>query len=248
MQGSQEFTVRPMLPLYLPAEPIELDVVLHAAPQSLKRLTLKIATFPDANPSNRSVTTVALPTVRPPVLPAPNAKGLWIIEGQLFEGDKLQAVYHSGFWIRDEAFLRSGPRLGVNRDYFELDGRPLAVVGTTYMSSDVQRLYFEHPNVYVWDRDLAQIHDAGLNMIRTGWWSGWDKFCDENGRPYERTLRTLEAYLMTARKNGLPVQFNLFAFLPDVLGGTNQYLDPAAVRQEQILLSALGPAFSEVRV
>jgi len=29
----------------------------------------------------------------------------------------------------------------------------------------------------------------------------------------------MEAYLMTARKHGLPVQFNVFAFLPDVLGG-----------------------------
>ena len=28
------------------------------------------------------------------------------------------------------------------------------------MASDVQRLYFEHPNVYVWNQDLAQIHDA----------------------------------------------------------------------------------------
>ena len=47
-------------------------------------------------------------------------------------------------------------------------------------------------------------------MIRTGWWTGWDKFCDESGQPYERTLRTLEAYLMTARKYSLPVQFNFF--------------------------------------
>ncbi len=70
---------------------------------------------------------------------------------------------------------------------------------------------------------FAQIHDAGLNMIRTGWWTGWDKFCDENGQPYERTLRTIEAYLMTARKYGLPVQFNFFAFLPEVLGGTNAF-------------------------
>ncbi len=244
-QGSEEFTVNPVLPLYLPGEPVELDIV-HAAQPSPKPLTLKIVAFPDANPSNRLIITVALPTVQPPVLPAPNAKGLWIIEGQLFEGDKLQAVYHSGFWIRDEAFLRSGPRLGVNRDYFELDGRPLAVVGTTYMSSDVQRLYFEHPNVYVWDRDLAQIHDAGLNMIRTGWWSGWDKFCDENGRPYERTLRTLEAYLMTARQNGLPVQFNFFAFLPEVLGGTNPYLDPDAIRKQQTLVSSVVARFHDV--
>ena len=131
-------------------------------------------------------------------------------------------------WIRDEAYLHSGPPFSVNRDYFELDGHPLAVVGTTYMSSEVQRLYFEHPNVYMWNQDLGQIHDAGLNMIRTGWWTGWDKFCDENGQPYERTLRTIEAYLMTARKYGLPVQFNIFAFLPDVLGGTNAFLDPAS--------------------
>ncbi len=130
----------------------------------------------------------------------------------------------SGFATK--TILRSGPHLAVNHDYFELDGHPLAVVGTTYMSSEVQRLYFEHPNVYMWNQDIAQIQDAGLNMIRTGWWTGWDKFCDENGQPYERTLRTLEAYLMTARKNGLPVQFNFFAFLPDVLGGANAFLDP----------------------
>jgi hypothetical protein len=114
------------------------------------------------------------------------------------------------------------------------------------MSSEVQRLYFEHPNVYVWSQDLRQIHDAGLNMIRTGWWTGWDKFCDENGRPYERTLRTLEAYLMTARKYSLPVQFNFFAFLPDVLGGTNAFLDPAAVRRQQTLISNVVARFHDV--
>ena len=179
---------------------------------------------PRTSPSNRSTVT-ATPN-EPVLLPAPDGKGLYIIEAQLLEGARVRAMYHSAFWIRDESFLRSGPHLGVNHDYFELDGHPLAVVGTTYMSSEVQRLYFEHPNVYVWNQDLPQIHDAGLNMIRTGWWTGWDKFSDENGQPYDRTLRTLEAYLMTARKYGLPVQFNFFAFLPDVLGGANAFLDP----------------------
>ncbi|PYV54975.1 MAG: hypothetical protein DMG96_19015 [Acidobacteria bacterium] len=114
------------------------------------------------------------------------------------------------------------------------------------MSSEVQRLYFDHPNVAVWDRDLRQIHDAGLNMIRTGWWTGWDKFCDENGVPYERTLRTIEAYLMTARKYGLPVQFNFFAFLPEVLGGVNPYLDPEAVRKQKTLISTVAARFHDV--
>ena len=114
------------------------------------------------------------------------------------------------------------------------------------MSSDVQRLYFEHPNVYVWDRDLAQIQSAKLNMLRAGWWTGWDKFCDENGQPYERTLRTIEAYLMTARKYNLPVQFNFFAFLPEVLGGANPYLDPQAVRKQQTLVGAVTARFHDV--
>lgn len=246
MQGSEEFTVRPVLPLYLPGEPVELEVLWHSAQPTASPLTTKISIFPEQRPSSRSVVTVTLPSSAPVVLPAPNGKGLWTIEAELLDGDKLRALYHCGFWIRDEDYLRSGPRLTVNKDFLELDGHPLAVVGTTYMSSEVQRLYFEHPNVYVWDRDLAQIHDAGLNMLRTGWWTGWEKFCDENGQPYERTLRTLEAYLMTARKNGMPVQFNFFAFLPEVLGGINPYLDPEAVRRQQTLITSVVSRFHDV--
>src|SRR5215471_13851537 len=246
MQSSQEFTVRPVWPLYLSGEPVELEVLWHLTQQPAQPLTVKISTFPQSQPSSRSVTTKSLPSSQPLVLAAPKTRGLWVIEAKLMEGERVRATYQSGFWIRDEAYLTSGPRLTVNQDFFELDGHPLAVVGTTYMSSEVQRLYFEHPNVYVWDRDLAQIHEAGLNMIRTGWWTGWEKFCDENGRPYERTLRTLEAYLMTARKNGLPVQFNLFAFLPEVLGGINPYLDPEAVRRQQTLVASVAERFHRV--
>jgi hypothetical protein len=245
LQSAEEFTVRPVLPLYVHGEPVELQVSWHAATPSAAPLSLKIISYPEAQPSSRSIVNVAS-LIEPVVLPAPEDKGLYIIEAQLLEGNKVRAIYHSGFWIRDESYLRSGPRLSVNHDYFELDGHPLAVVGTTYMSSEVQRLFFEHPNVYGWNQDLGQIHDAGLNMIRTGWWTGWDKFCDENGQPYERTLRTLEAYLMTARKYGLPVQFNFFAFLPDILGGANAFLDPAAVRRQQTLISAVVARFHDV--
>ncbi len=245
LAGEEEFSVRPVLPLYLPGEPVELQALWHAA-QQRSGLSVKVVAFPESQPSNRTTVTASIPATKPIVLPTPSSKGLFIIEAQLLEGEQVRAIYHSGFWVRDEQFLRSGPRLSVNHDYLELDGKPLAVVGTTYMSSEVQRLYFEHPNVYVWNQDLGQIHDAGLNMIRTGWWTGWDKFCDENGQPYERTLRTLEAYLMTARKYGLPVQFNFFAFLPDVLGGTNAFLDPAAVRRQQTLISSVVARFHDV--
>lgn len=246
MTGSEEFLVRPTLPLYLPGEPIELQVTWHASEQPKTPLTLKVAVFPEDQPQNRSEISRPVSASEPLVLPPPKVRGFYIVEAQLIERDQLRAIYRSGFWIRDEAYLRSGPRLTVNKDYFELDGQPLAVMGTTYMSSEVQRLYFDHPNVYVWNKDLAQIHAAGLNMIRTGWWTGWDKLCDETGRPYERTLRTLEAYLMTARKNGLPVQFNFFAFLPDVLGGMNAYVDPAAVQRECNLISSVVARFHDV--
>ena len=244
--GAEEFTVRPVLPLYLPGEPVELKIIQHSTSADGARLSVKITSFPEGEPSKRSSITRALSPSAPIVLPPSAENGLRVVEAQLLDGESVRGVYHSAFWIRDEDYLRSGPRLTVNKDYFEVDGHPLAVVGTTYMSSEVQRLYFEHPNVYVWDHDLAQIHDAGLNMIRTGWWTGWDKFCDENGEPYERTLRTLEAYLMTARKYGLPVQFNFFAFLPDVLGGTNAFLDPEAVRKQQTLISAVCARFHDV--
>ena len=245
-EGAEEFTVRPTLPLYLPGEPVELQVDWHRAESTHGPLSVKITSFHETQPASRSTITSAAPSQKPVVLPAPAGKGLYIIEAQLLDGDRIRAIYHSAFWIRDEEYLRSGPHLGVNQDYFELDGHPLAVVGTTYMSSEVQRLYFEHPNVYVWGLDMAQIHGAGLNMIRTGWWTGWDKFCDENGKPYERTLRTLEAYLMTARRNSLPVQFNFFAFLPDVVGGTNAFLDPQAVRRQQTLISSVVARFHDV--
>jgi len=246
LAGSEEFIVRPLLPLYLPGEPIELNVKWQSAAVATASASIKIAVFPEAMPSSRSETTAPASSTDPIVLPAPSGKGLYIVDARLVDGNTVRAIYHSGFWIRDEDYLRSGLHLSVNKDYFEVDGQPIAVVGTTYMSGEAQRLYFEYPNVYLWNQELGQIHAAGLNMIRTGWWTGWDKFCNENGEPYDRTLRTLEAYLMTARKNGLPVQFNFFAFLPDVLGGVNPYLDPQAVRRQRTLISAVVARFHYV--
>lgn len=246
LRGAEEFIVRPTLPLYAQGEPIEITASWTATTPPASDLTAVITLSPDQAAGQKATQTVKLPLAQPVVFPAPKARGLYTIYAELLEGSEIRATYHSGFWIRDLDYLRSGPRLGVNPNYFELDGHPLAVVGTTYMSSEVQRLFFDHPNVYVWNSDLTQISSAGLNMIRTGWWTGWDKFCDEEGRPYERTLRTLEAFLMTARRHNLPVQFEFFAFLPDVLGGANAYLDPQAVRRQTNLVSAVVARFHDV--
>jgi hypothetical protein len=246
-RGAEEFIVRPVLPLYLPGEPVELTVRWKSTEPAQSGLSVRITVAPDDQPHAPHTTqTVTLPAALPIVIPAPKTRGLFTISAELLDGSQIRAIYHSGFWIRDLDYLRSGPRLSANSNYFELNAQPLAVIGTTYMASDVQRLYFDHPNVYVWNEDLGQISAAGLNMIRTGWWTGWDKFCDEEGRPYERTLRTMEAFLMTARRHGLPVQFEFFAFLPDVLGGGNAYLDPQAVRRQTNLISAVVDRFHDV--
>jgi hypothetical protein len=248
-RGAEEFTVRSVLPLYSPREPVEVDVQWNAAARTPAKVGVLIERARDSHsiPSfPLPPKLMPLPLTKPLVFDPPAEKGLYIITAYLEINGRIRETYQSAFWIRDLDYLRSGPKLGVNKDYFELEGKPLAVIGTTYMSSEVQRLYFDHPNVYVWDQDMRQIHDAGLNMIRTGWWTGWDKFCDENGVPYERTLRTLEAYLMTARKYGLPVQFNFFAFLPEVLGGVNPYLDPEAIRKQKTLISAVAARFHDV--
>ena len=246
LRGSEEFVAAPVLPLYLPGEPVQIDVRwIGENPENLP-LKATISIHSESSPSDQETQTVDIPANEPAVFHAPASKGYHVVEAQLYEGSSLRAVYRSAFWTRDEDYLRSGPRMTVDANYFQLDGRPLAVVGTTYMSSEVQRLYFDHPNVFIWDRDMALIHSAGLNMLRTGWWTGWDKVCDEEGRPYDRALRTLEAYLMTARRNGLPVQFNFFAFLPDVLGGENPYLDPQAVRRQTNLISMVTARFHDV--
>ena len=190
MQGSEEFTARPAMPLYLPAEPVEVEVHWTSAQKNNPTPLLENHHISCRSPHGTDLSDGCLPRFRSRSnCLRPDSKGLHVIEAELLDDGKPRAIYRSGYWIRDEAYLRSGPRITVNPDYLELDGNPLAVVGTTYMASEVQRLFFEYPNVYVWNRDLSQIHGAGLNMIRTGWWTGWDKFCDENGDPYERTLR-----------------------------------------------------------
>jgi hypothetical protein len=102
------------------------------------------------------------------------------------------------------------------------------------------------PNAYVWDRDMAQIHAAGLNMIRTGLWTAWQHLLAPDGHMSEPAMRSVEAFLMCARHNELPVQFNLFAFYPDEFGGENGYLDPAALNAESLYAQSLVERFHAV--
>jgi hypothetical protein len=239
VQQNDRFTLRPRLPLFLPGESLELQ---YDGPSVGDQLQIKVTAEQNGKPVEMTVPADASHSI---VLPADAASGtgLHTIEATLLRNGKPLRTYRSGFWMRDWNYLLSGPKLGVGPDYFTLDGKPLPVVGTTYMSSDVQRMYLIKPNAYVWDRDMAQIHGDGLNMIRTGLWTAWEPLLNSNGEVSESALRTIEAFLMCARHNHLPVQFNLFSFYPGNFGGENGYLDPSGLHAQEVFVRSLSARF-----
>jgi hypothetical protein len=93
---------------------------------------------------------------------------------------------------------------------------------------------------------MKQISDAGINMLRTGLWTDWDLVTGNTDVATERTLRTVEAFLMTARRYRLPVQFTFFSFMPEVFGGINPYLDPEALRRENEFVTSIARPFARV--
>ena len=248
LRKNDHFAFRPRVPLFLPGEALEF----------LFKPSDPVAEQPDGDRLRVRVTsedggvlydqTAAFPGAHRLTLPASaeGGHGFHTVEATLIRDGKPVRVYRSGYWMRDWKYLQSGPKLTVGSDYFELDGKPLPVVGTTYMSGDVARMYLMQPNAYVWDQDMAQIHGAGLNMIRSGLWTAWKPELAANGQMSEDSLRKVEAFLMCARHNGLPVQFNLFAFYPDEFGGANGYLDPAALQAESRYAESVVARFSDV--
>jgi len=148
-------------------------------------------------------------------------------------------TFRQGFWGFDGELLRAGEPLSVDRDYFIKDGRPLPIVGMTYMTSDVARKFLFMPNCAVWDRDMAQMVSAGINLLRTGIWTAWRQVMFVDGHPSEEVLRAIDAFFLTCKKYGLEVTFNFFAFTPEAWEGENPYLDPRSVEAQKRLIAAV---------
>ena len=247
LEGASHFRVQIATPLLLPGEPIVINATWQGFGTPPPSANLEIVVQPERGELIRREVAFASadwPASQRIDLPSSSGTGFHTVTATLRAGSRT-IISRTGFWMRDLDYLRSGPKLSVDRDFFQLDGKPLPVVGTTYMSSDAQRLFFAEPNPYVWDHDMAQLAGAGLNMLRTGWWSGWDDLI-EGSVATEHTLRTMEAFLMTARRHNLPVQWTLFAFMPEVLGGDNPYLDPEARRRESEFISSVATRFKDV--
>lgn len=157
-----------------------------------------------------------------------------------------ELTYTTGFWVFDQKLLTRGKPLTTDKNSFYRDGEVFPVTGTTYMASDVHRQFLFEPNPFVWDQDFRAMKAAGVNLVRTGIWTGWKKFMPEAGKVNEAALRALDAFLLTAHKWDIPLIFTLFAFLPETWGAKNAYLDPQAVRAQTQFASAFAQRYRDV--
>ena len=148
-------------------------------------------------------------------------------------------ILRQGFWGWDEQLLAQGEPITVDRDYFRKNGHPLPIVGMTYMTSDVARKYLFMPNASVWDKDMAQMSKAGINLIRSGIWTSYRNIMYIDGHPYEEVLRAIDAFVLTAKKNNLELTFNFFAFTPEAWEGVNPYLDPRSVEAQKRFIASI---------
>ena len=249
LAGAQEITVQPEWALFLPGETPSFEVRVNRFATKPAALRLELSDSAEGGtPMTQSfpLEIAQYPFLNNVQLPVPSQGGLHTVTARFMDGDTLVAQYRTGYWERDEKLLHSGPTVGLNQNFFLVDGKPLPIVGTTYMASDVQRQYLMQPNPFVWDRDFAQMHDNGINMVRTGLWTAWDQVMKEPGVVQESALRNLEAFLLTAQRYNIPVQFTFFAFIPDNFGGANPYLDPEAVRRQQDYITAIVARFKDV--
>lgn len=145
-------------------------------------------------------------------------------------------AHTTGFWIDNRA--KRGKPLTVDKHFFYREGAVFPVTGATYMASDKHRRFLFEPNAAVWDEDFRQMKEAGVNMVRTGIWTGWKKYMPEPGKVDEACLRAFDAFLLAANKYDIPVIFTFFAFLPASWGGENDYLDPRSIEAQQQFITA----------
>jgi hypothetical protein len=247
--GAREMVVQPQSALFLPGETPSFEVRVNRFASKASALRLDLSdTAESAKPRTQTfpLDITQYPFLGSVQMPSPSQGGLHTVTAKFFDGQTLVAQYRTGYWVRDEKALRSGQVVTLDKDFFLVDGKPLPIVGTTYMASDVQRQYLMQPNPFVWDRDFAQMHDNGINMLRTGLWTAWDQVMKEPGVVQDSALRNLEAFLLTARRYNVPVQFTFFAFIPDNFGGANPYLDPEAIRRQQDYMTAIVSRFKDV--
>ncbi|WP_297165748.1 beta-galactosidase [Thermogemmatispora sp.] len=183
-------------------------------------------------------------------LPSSPRPGLYRVRAEYRPGKGQWLAQETGFWVWDEALIAAtrGKRLVAGRDYFYQGERLFLVCGTTYMDSRVQRKYWRLPNPARWEREMAEMKAAGINLLRTGLWTAWREVMPVAGVPTESFLRALDAFILTACRHELQVIFTFFAFFPPLFDGLNPWLDPRSLEAQERFLSLLARRYARVEL
>jgi hypothetical protein len=144
----------------------------------------------------------------------------------------------SGILVAAQEEFGKGKSIARSGNELTFDGAPFTVAGTSYMARDVQRSFLLEANPVQWDVDMREMKASGVNLIRTGIWTGWKRMMLQPGMVDESVLRATEAFLLTAARHDIPVIFTFFSFLPEAWGGKNPYLDPRAVDAQRAFVAA----------
>ena len=255
--GAHQLTASPTYACYRDGEAPAINVTLKSpGSRHDAAITCRLEVFDE---EQRSITVANLPLEGTGYVAAAAAAlqaepggaarpGLYRVEATLESDDAAVAGMRAttGFWVFDAELLSGGRPFTTDRHTLLRDGESYIVTGTSYMASDVHRRFLLEPNPCVWDRDFASMKRARVNMIRTGIWTGWKKYMSDDGQPNEAALHALDAFMLTARKHDIPVIFTFFAFLPEMWGGENPYLDPRAVQAQKTFLSLIARRYREM--
>jgi hypothetical protein len=149
--------------------------------------------------------------------------GFYTVRGEWDEGGQPREAYQNGLWVEDQKLLASGPALGVKADFLTRDGKPFFPVGANYFSTEANGWDFAGPrNAWIWERDFDEMQRYGVTFVRTGVWGPTIRLIDPaNKGVTERFLRNLEAFLLSAHRHNIIVNFTFYAFTP-------RPLDPVA--------------------
>ena len=148
--------------------------------------------------------------------------GFYVVRGVWEENGEGREAYQNGFWVEDRKLLTTGPALGVQSDFLTRNGKPFFPVGANYFSTEANGWDFAGPrNAWIWERDFAEMQQHGVNFVRTGVWALSARQLDRaNGGVTERFLRNLEAFLLSARRHNIIVNWTFYAFTPNPVDPT----------------------------
>jgi hypothetical protein len=188
------------------------------------------------------------------------APGLYEVRATYEDGGKPGEFYQTGFWVRDDQLLRAGPKYGVQGDFLTKDGTPFFPFGTNYFTTEHYGWGFHGAgNAWVWEHDFTEMEQHGVSFVRTGVWDDHlEVFDGSTGQVKERFLRNLEAFLLSAARHHIHVNFTFCAFDPQTImrrpdeeslvtgPGTNPYTDPIAIRAQQDYMLSIVRRFKDV--